>query len=60
VFDHFRRVGPQEVAGEGMGLAYTKMLVKRHDGRIWCESEPGVGTVFSVAIPTALAMKVTA
>jgi signal transduction histidine kinase len=51
VFEIFRRVGKQDVAGEGMGLAHVKALVKRHDGRIWCESEPGVGTTFSFTIP---------
>ncbi|MCK9419025.1 MAG: ATP-binding protein [Nitrospirae bacterium] len=51
VFEIFRRAGKQDVAGEGMGLAYVKTLVKSHDGRIWCESEPGIGTVFSFTIP---------
>ncbi len=47
----FRRAGRQDVPGDGMGLAYVKALVKRHDGRIWCESEPGAGSTFSVALP---------
>ncbi len=51
IFDLFRRAGRQDVPGEGMGLAYVKALVRRHGGRIWCESEPGVGTTFSFAIP---------
>ncbi len=50
-FDIFKRVGKQDVPGEGMGLAYTKTLVRRYGGRIWCESELGVGTTFSFAIP---------
>jgi len=51
VFELFRRAGKQDVPGEGMGLAYVKTLVKRHNGRIWCESEPGLGTTFSFSIP---------
>jgi PAS domain S-box-containing protein len=51
VFELFRRVGRQDVPGEGMGLTYVKTLVRRMGGRIWCESEPGVGTSFSFAIP---------
>jgi len=51
VFDIFRRVGRQDVPGEGVGLAYAKTLIRRHEGRIWCESEPGSGTTFSFAIP---------
>ncbi|MCK9419028.1 MAG: ATP-binding protein [Nitrospirae bacterium] len=51
VFELFRRVGKQEGPGQGMGLVYVKTLVRRHGGRIWCESEPGKGSVFSFTIP---------
>jgi signal transduction histidine kinase len=51
VFDPFRRLGKQDVPGEGMGLSYVKTLVKRLSGRIWCESELGVGTRFSFTVP---------
>jgi PAS domain S-box-containing protein len=51
VFAPFRRAGKQDVPGEGMGLAYVQTLVRRHGGRIWCESEPGVGTTFSFTVP---------
>jgi PAS domain S-box-containing protein len=50
-FEIFRRVGSQDVPGEGMGLAYVKTLVRRLGGRIWCESEPGMGTTFSFSLP---------
>jgi signal transduction histidine kinase len=51
VFELFRRVGRQDVPGEGMGLTYVKTLVRRLGGRIWCESEAGVGSTFKFAIP---------
>lgn len=51
VFEVFRRSGKQDVPGEGMGLPYVKTLVRRHGGRIWCESEPGKGTTISFTIP---------
>jgi signal transduction histidine kinase len=51
VFELFRRVGRQDVPGEGMGLTYVKTLVRRLSGRIWCESELGVGSAFSFTLP---------
>jgi PAS domain S-box-containing protein len=51
VFAPFRRAGKQDVPGEGMGLAYVQTSVRRHGGRIWCESAPGVGTTFSFTMP---------
>ncbi len=50
VFELFRRAGQHAVPGEGMGLAYVKTLVRRHGGRLWCESELGVGSTFSFSI----------
>ncbi len=50
-FEVFKRVGKQDVAGEGMGLAYVKALIKRFGGRIWCESELGKGSTLSFSIP---------
>jgi signal transduction histidine kinase len=54
VFAPFRRIGRQDTPGEGMGLPYVQALVRRHGGRIWCESEPGVGTTFAFTIPNQL------
>ncbi len=51
VFAPFRRAGQQNVPGEGMGLAYVQALIRRHEGRIWCQSEVGVGTTFSFSLP---------
>jgi PAS domain S-box-containing protein len=50
VFEPFRRVGKQDVPGEGMGLAYVRALVRRHGGDIWCRSSVGVGTTFTFTI----------
>jgi PAS domain S-box-containing protein len=55
VFEVFRRLGPQEAAGEGMGLAYAQTLVRRHGGDVGCQSTPGVGTTFTFTIAKHLA-----
>jgi PAS domain S-box-containing protein len=55
VFAPFRRAGKQDTPGEGMGLAYVQTLVRRHGGRIWCESELGKGTVFTFTISNSTA-----
>jgi signal transduction histidine kinase len=37
--------------GTGLGLALTKKLVELHGGRIWCESEYGKGSKFTLMMP---------
>jgi signal transduction histidine kinase len=59
VFAPFRRAGKQDVPGEGMGLAYVQTLVRRHGGRIWCDSEIGCGTTFTFTIPKNLIQDMT-
>lgn len=41
----------REKGGSGLGLTISKQFVELHGGRIWLESEVGVGTVFFVALP---------
>jgi signal transduction histidine kinase len=53
VFAPFRRVGRQDMPGEGMGLAYAQMLVRRDGGDIICQSTPGEGTTFTFTIAPA-------
>jgi signal transduction histidine kinase len=55
VFEPFRRVGKQDVPGEGMGLAYVQTLVRRHGGSICCRSTLGVRTTFSFTMAHDLA-----
>ncbi|GHO43334.1 sensor histidine kinase [Ktedonospora formicarum] len=54
VFDTFYRTPDAEASakkGLGLGLSISKDIVMRHDGRIWCESLPGQGSIFFVELP---------
>ena len=40
------------VKGHGLGLSYVKNIVEKHQGNVSVESEKGIGTTFTVKIPT--------
>ena len=50
VFEIFKRIDGISTPGEGMGLAYLKKLVKRHDGRLDFTSTFGEGSLFFFTI----------
>lgn len=39
--------------GSGLGLAFCRLAVEAHGGRIWADSEPGIGATFTFALPAA-------
>jgi len=54
LFDRFYRVQTthtQNISGFGIGLYLSAEIVRRHDGKIWVESEKGIGSVFSFSLP---------
>jgi signal transduction histidine kinase len=54
IFEKFYRVpGVRERSpgGFGLGLAITKYIIERHNGKIWVESTPGVGSAFHILLP---------
>ena len=52
VFDRFARLERDVgVEGIGLGLAYCRLAVAAHGGRIWVDSEPGEGATFRFTLP---------
>ncbi len=51
VFDLFRRAGPQDQPGEGIGLAHVRALAYRLNGSISLDSALGTGSTFTLTLP---------
>jgi len=53
IFEEFHQVsgGPHSRGGVGLGLALCRQFVELHGGRIWAESQVGVGSTFYFSLP---------
>jgi signal transduction histidine kinase len=50
IFDRYWQARHSEGKGIGLGLTIAHEIVTAHGGRIWVESEAGVGTTFFIAL----------
>ena len=56
LFERFERgVSSTHYGGLGLGLYLARSIVRAHGGTIAVESEPGVGSTFTVVLPEAIA-----
>lgn len=51
IFMPFERLAAAQGAGAGLGLAICRLIVERHGGKIWAESQPGCGTTSFFTLP---------
>src|SRR5947207_2744263 len=51
VFERFWRARDAKAKGVGLGLSIASGIVEAHGGRIWAESQLGVGTTMTFALP---------
>jgi PAS domain S-box-containing protein len=53
IFDRFYRADASNTAigGTGLGMTISRLIVEGHSGKIWVESEYGVGTTVHILLP---------
>lgn len=54
IFSLFKRLdGTKAQIGLGIGLATVRKVIELHGGKVWAESEPGIGSSFFFTLPKA-------
>ncbi len=49
--EHHTTIGTNYETGSGVGLLLCKELIEKQEGKIWAESEEGVGSKFTFTLP---------
>lgn len=50
LFEPFALAHPPTSEGFGIGLTIVRRVLEVHGGRVWCESQPGMGALFSFTL----------
>lgn len=54
LFERYYRVNNNnKISGFGIGLYLSAEIIERHQGKIWADSESGVGSIFYFSLPLA-------
>jgi len=51
IFQEFEQLAAPKAGGSGLGLAICKQIIKRHQGKIWAESQLEMGTTVYFTLP---------
>jgi chemotaxis family two-component system sensor kinase Cph1 len=51
IFDAFKRLHGSDRPGSGLGLSTCKKIIERYGGKIWVESQTGMGSTFYFTVP---------